>query len=134
MNTFIVEVRAASPSWQSSEVSLAPGESAEITATGSWGVIDPAQRGNCGPGGNGVTSHGTFMGASIGAPEGCLLVRDGSANILAFTPTQERITVHVPGLITFVANDDPTPPQGWGFQGFGDNTGSLEVTIKVTQG
>lgn len=129
-NTFTVQVQAAIPSWQSSEVNLAPDETAEIAVSGVWGVIDPPARGPCGPGGNGIPSGSGFVRA--GAPEGCLLVRDGAGNVIPYPTNDSPLKIHVPGIIAFVANDDLNPQPGRGFNGFGDNTGSLTVTITVS--
>ncbi|QUP54619.1 hypothetical protein GO998_13190 [Ralstonia syzygii] len=128
--TFTVQVQAAIPDWQSSEVNLAPSETADISASGTWGVIDPRNPGNCGPGGEGIPAGKEFMLG--GAPEGCLLVRDGSGNVVPYPSNGSGLKIHEPGTISFIANDDPNPPLGQGFNGFNDNSGALTVTITVS--
>lgn len=128
--TFTVQVQAANPDWQPSEVSLAPSETAEITASGTWGVIDPPTRGYCGPGGYGTPAAKEFILG--GAPEGCLLVRDGSGTVIPYPNNGTGLKIHEPGAISFIANDDPNPPPGKGFNGFSDNSGALTVTITVS--
>jgi hypothetical protein len=127
--TFVRNIQAAIPSWQSAEVVLAPGETAEISAEGQWGVIDPPHRGKTGPGGNGVRAGNTFM--LPGAPEGCLLVKDGAGNVTPYPMDGSTLKIHVPGGLSFIANDDPNPPPGLGYNGFHDNIGSLSVSITV---
>lgn len=127
----VFDVQARPDHWQTSPVSLAPGETAHITASGAWGVIDPTRRGLTGPGGNDVPGGPTFIHSNP-AKEGCLLVRDGSNQAYFFPSDTAEILVHVPGPVCFMANDDPTP-SGHGHNGFADNTGALKVSITITR-
>jgi len=118
-------VEASVSTWQPSGVYLQPGETAHVTASGKWGVIDPTKRGLCGPGGNQVLAKGPFMFQDAG--QGCLLMRDSTGGIYPWRGDNDEITVSVPGAISFIANDD----QGSSGSGFADNIGKLAVTIRI---
>lgn len=126
-----IVVTARNPHWQFSNVSLAAGEAAEISASGRWGVVDPAKQGLTGPGGYFSPAGRTFY--KPGAPEGCLLVLAGDGEVLNFNSDTDLVTVRMPGPLHFVANDDRTPnfPAQ---KGFDDNIGSMTVTIRITGG
>jgi len=114
--------------WQyASNVQIGEGEIAILKASGSWGVIDPAHRGNCGPQGNGVT--GTNEIIAPGKPEGCLLCKTANGEVFAF-PESCMLTTSIPGYLYFIANDYVDTGNG---SGFGDNTGTLLVEIVIQQ-
>ncbi len=112
--------------WQyASNVQIGEGEVAILYASGSWGVIDPAHRGNCGPQGNGVT--GTDEIIAPGLPEGSLLCKTADGEVSAF-PESCMLTTSIPGYLYFIANDYVETGNG---SGFNDNTGSLLVEIVI---
>ncbi|HTY38385.1 MAG TPA: hypothetical protein VMH23_14800 [Bacteroidota bacterium] len=121
-------VTARNPQWQFSKVTLAPGESATVSATGRWGVINPAKHGLTGPGGVANPARRGFYKPD--APEGCLLVLTGNGGVLHFKSDTDSLTVREPGPIYFVANDDRTPDLPLE-RGFDDNIGSMNVTIRI---
>jgi len=123
-------VQASDSNWQFSGVTLAPTETAVISASGSWGVIDPPKRGYSGPKGYGVVASGNFR--KPGAFEGCLLMQIGSGDVIAFSRDDETFTIHTPGRISFVANDggDPRYPS---HKGYSNNVGFLTVTIEISK-
>ena len=124
-------VTARNPHWQYSSVTLAEGEMARISASGRWGVVNPAKNGLTGPGGIFSPAGRGFY--KPGAPEGCLLLLTGNGEILNFNSDTDTITIRVPGAIHFVANDDRTPDFP-AQKGYDDNIGSMTVTIQITPG
>ena len=128
--TFTVQARP--DQWQYSNVSLAPGETAEITASGTWGVIDPPKRGETGPAGNDVDAGHSFVKPGPPAKEGGLVVKDGAGNLYTFASNSAAVVIHVPGPISFMANDDMKAPGGR-HVGFEDNRGALTANIAITR-
>jgi hypothetical protein len=124
-------VTARNPHWQFSSVTLAVGERARISASGKWGVVNPAVNGLSGPGGIFSPAGRGFY--KPGAPEGCLLILTGVGEILNFNSDTDKITVRMPGPLHFVANDDRTPDFP-AQKGFDDNIGSMTVIIEITSG
>jgi len=121
-------VTARNPHWQFSNVSLAAGEAAQISASGRWGIVDPANHGLIGPGGFFSPAGRSFY--KPGAPEGCLLVLTGNGEVLNFNSDTDMLTVRMPGPLHFVANDDRTPDFPLQ-KGFDDNIGTMTVTIRI---
>ncbi|MCX6134392.1 MAG: hypothetical protein NTU47_11320 [Ignavibacteriales bacterium] len=124
--TFVVAAR--NPQWQFSRVSLGRGETAQISAAGMWGVVDPANHGLTGPGGIFSPAGQGFY--KPGAPEGCLLILTGNGDVLHFNSDTDTITIRVPGPLHFVANDDRAPDFP-AQKGFDDNIGSMTVNIRI---
>ncbi len=124
-------VTARNPHWQFSDVTLVPGETAQISASGRWGVVAPAVLGLTGPAGFFSPAGRTFY--KPGAPEGCLLILTGDGKVLNFNSDTDMVTVRIPGPLHFVANDDPTPDFP-AEKGFDDNIGSMTVMIRITRG
>ena len=124
-------VSARNSHWQFSNVSLAAGEAAQISASGKWGIVDPAKHGLTGPGGFFSPAGQNFY--KPGAPEGCLLVLTGDGEVMNFNSDTDMVTVRMPGPLHFVANDDRTPDFP-AQKGFDDNIGSMTVTIRITCG
>jgi len=122
-------VTARNPHWQFSNVMLAPGETARISASGKWGIVNPARNGLTGPGGIFSPAGSGFF--KPGAPEGCLLVLTGGGEVLNFNSDTDTITVQMPGPVHFVANDDRSPDFP-AQKGFDDNVGSMTVTIRIS--
>jgi hypothetical protein len=122
-----IQVFARNEDWQDSGVVLAKGQVARISATGTWGVIDPGKRGKTGPGGNEVDAHDKFV--QPGAKEGCLLVRAGDGSVRAFSKNDQVIAIAIPGKISFMANDDRRVSRK--HKGFTDNEGHLTVKIVI---
>jgi hypothetical protein len=124
-----VVVASRNPHWQFSMVSLSPGETASVIASGRWGIVDPAKNGLTGPGGIFSPAGRGFY--KPGAPEGCLLVLTGNGEVLHFNSDTDTITIRIPGPIHFVANDDRMPDFP-AQKGFDDNVGSMTVTVRIT--
>ena len=124
-------VAARNPHWQFSQVTLLPGETACISASGRWGIVNPVRNGLTGPGGVFSPAGRNFYKPA--APEGCLLILTGNGEVLHFNSDTDSITVRTPGPLHFVANDDRSPdfPAA---KGFDDNIGSMSVTIRVNGG
>lgn len=122
-------VTARNPHWQFSGVTLASGETARISATGRWGVVDPMNNGLTGPGG--IFSPASLGFYKSGAAEGCLLVLSGPGEVVNFNSDTDTITFRLPGPIHFVANDDRKPDFP-ARKGFDDNIGTMTVTIRVS--
>ena len=135
-----VVVQAKISQWQPSGIVLLEGQTAKITvpkiktAEGElveqgWGIIDPANRGNCAYFGCANTAGESFV--LPGAAEGALLVRNSiSKEIKTFTGTQREITVQGPGEIEFIANDEFPGKEYYKFV-WG---GKLKVRVKVSNG
>ena len=121
-------VAARNPNWQFSQVTLLPGEMATVSASGRWGIVDPATNGLTGPGG--VFSPAGRRFYKPRAPEGCLLILTGNGEVLHFDGDTDSITVRTPGPLHFVANDDRAPDFPTA-KGFDDNIGSMSVTIRI---
>jgi len=100
-------VIARNPHWQFGNITLAAGETAQISASGKWGVVNPAKQGLTGPGGFFSPAGVSFY--KPGAPEGCLLVLTGDGEVLSFNSDTDMLTVRMPGPLHFVANDDRKP-------------------------
>lgn len=135
---FTVEVAASKVGW-TPLCHLMQGQTAYISATGQWGVIDPPTRGVCGPTGNGVPASGYFV--LRGAPEGCLVIGRfiGGPGVpsmrwqkVAYNGSE--IVMNVPGEIAAIANDansyESDEPNHSG-RGYDDNTGSIQVTVRI---
>lgn len=117
-----IVVPARNPHWQFSNVSLAGDETAQISASGRWGVVDPPKHGLTGPGGFFSPAGQTFY--KPGAPEGCLLILTGDGEVLHFNSDTDLVTVRMPGPLHFVANDDRSPDFP-AQKGFDDNIESV---------
>ena len=124
-----VVVTARNPHWQFGNITLAAGETAQISASGKWGVADPAKNGLTGPGGFFSPAGQTFY--KPGAPAGCLLILTGDGEVLNFNGDTDLLTVRRPGPLHFVANDDRLPDFP-AQKGFDDNVGSMTVKIRIT--
>jgi hypothetical protein len=103
---------------------LAAGQVATVTAVGSWLCHPHGAGGQCGAGGNGVPSHGSYP--APGAPEGCLVYEWGGAGIAApsrdyFRNDTGPTTMNNPGLYTFIANDND----------MGDNNGAIAIHVNI---
>lgn len=115
-------------------VNMGPADHAEIRASGRWATNPPTTQGA-----GGLLNHPApyyDIKPGPGANEGCLLVEirrpNGDTQSLAFTKDDEILQVEGPiSTMTFVANDDRNPqPPG---QGFRDNSGSLNVVVRILQ-
>jgi hypothetical protein len=124
-------ITARNPHWQFSNISLSAGETAQISASGKWGIVDPAKHGLAGPGGFFSPAGHTFY--KPGAPEGCLLILTGDGKVLNFNSDTDMVTVRMPGPLHFIANDDRIPDFP-ARKGFDDNIGSMTVKIRIKGG
>src|ERR1039458_1936728 len=79
---YVFNIVANQMNWQKTSFALAGNQTVILTASGTWGVIDPAHRGQCGPAGNVVTGTGDII--APGAKEGALLCRTADGNVVAF--------------------------------------------------
>jgi hypothetical protein len=116
-------ISARNSAWQYSNVDLAPGQTAAITASGLW-IIFPGRR--TGPGGENEIANVNCP--KPGARAGCLLVKTGDGTILPFSDDAAVVTTHTPGRIYLVANDELNPDQKAGHHGYEDNEGELRVS------
>ncbi len=122
--SYVATIEARNASWQVIKgVQIQSGQTAIITASGTWGVIDPRNRGYCGPSGDGVNGTGDIV--EPGAPEGALLVHLADGEVYAFPPSNV-LTVGIPGQLAFIANDYQNTGAG-----FTDNKGYLIVNILI---
>jgi hypothetical protein len=111
-------------------VILVAGERARLTPTGTWGVIDPAKRGENGPLGNGITAGSSA--ALPGGKEGCLMVRIGENAPYCFSEKSGSQIVFGPGEIRFRGNDDlGLGDKDINFQSFRDNFGMIKIFIEI---
>jgi hypothetical protein len=112
--------------WFRTGIRLDNGQTAVIRwksgAVSVLGSNNPA--GPEGVGGRPPAGPGSFL---VGAPPGCLVVRDGSGQARCFT--SKELTVTVPGEILLVANDEQYISRDR--QGCRDNVGSWELAIEV---
>lgn len=116
-----------------SPFSLLSGDTAEISASGTWSVMSPPNR--QGPGGDGIAAAGNYL--LPGASEGCLVMNITNGNGVftkdAFTSDTEVKHIIGPSTLSFITNDELN---AGGSKGYNDNSGSLTVkaVIKTHRG